>query len=264
MAAAGARAMLVAARDSAPGTGGFELAARADALHVRMSSAGATSRDGTARLAAARSETSRVRLALEGSRRFAFEGGRTLVPSLEVGLGHDGGDAETRLGIEAGAGVRYADPNLGLTVEAKMRGLIVHEDAGFAEWGGGGALRLDPRVAGRGLSFSLSPSWGAAAGGAERLLSLQNARGFAADDRFRPAAQLEAEAAYGLAAFGGRGAMTPFVGLALAGAGDRTWRTGIRWTLGSDLAFGVEGTRREAANDNAPDHGIAFHAATRW
>ena len=260
MAAAGARIVMLAAKD----TGGFELAARTDAQFVRMNSQGTTGTAESGGLAAARADTGRVRLAAEGSRRFELEGGRTLVPSLEAGLRHDGGDAETGVGLEVGGGVRYADPKLGLTVEAKMRGLIVHEDAGYAEWGGGGSLRIDPGVAGWGLSFSLSPSWSAAAGGAERLLSLQNARGFAADDRFRAAGRLEAEAAYGLAAFGGRAAMTPFVGLALAEAGDRTWRTGIRWALGSDLAFGVEGTRREAANENAPDHGVAFRAAARW
>ena len=260
MAAAGARGVLVAAKD----TGGFELAARTDAQFMRMSSASATEAAESGRLAAARAETSRLRLAMEGSYRFAFEGGQTLVPSLEVGLRHDGGDAETGAGIEVGGSVRYADPKLGFTVEAKMRGLIAHEDADYAEWGASGSLRFDPGAGGRGLSLTLSPAWGAATGRAGRLRALHDVRGLAANDPLRPAARLAAEAAYGLAAFGGRGAMTPFVGMALAEAGDRTWRTGIRWTLGAELAFGVEGTRREAANENAPDHGIAFRAAMRW
>ena len=264
MAAAGARGVLVAAKDTAPGTGGFELAARTDAQFMRMSSASTTGAAESGRLAAARAETGRVRLAVEGSYRFELEGGQTLVPSLEVGLRHDGGDAETGVGIEVGGSVRYADPKLGLTVAAKMRGLIAHEDTDYTEWGAGASLRIDPGAAGRGLSLTLSPAWGAATGRAGRLRSLHDVRGLAANDPLRPAAHLEAEAAYGLAAFGGRGAMTPFVGMALAEAGDRTWRTGIRWTLRSDLAFGVEGTRREAANENAPDHGIAFRAAMRW
>ena len=260
MAAAGARGVLVAASD----TGGFELAARTDAQFMRMSSASTTGAAESGTLAAARAETSRVRLAVDGSYRFELEGGRTLVPSLEVGLRHDGGDAETGVGIEVGGSVRYADPKLGLTVAAKMRGLIAHEDTDYTEWGAGASLRIDPGAAGRGMSLTLSPAWGAATGRTGRLRSLHDVRGLAANDPFRPAAQLEAEAAYGLAAFGGRGAMTPFVGMALAEAGDRTWRTGIRWTLRSELAFGVEGTRREAANEDAPDHGIAFRAAMRW
>ena len=260
MAAAGARGVLVAASD----TGGFELAARTDAQFMRMSSASTTGAAESGTLAAARAETSRVRLAVDGSYRFELEGGQTLVPSLEVGLRHDGGDAETGVGIEVGGSVRYADPKLGLTVAAKMRGLIAHEDTDYTEWGAGASLRIDPGAAGRGMSLTLSPAWGAATGRAGRLRSLHDVRGLAANDPLRPAAHLEAEAAYGLAAFGGRGAMTPFVGMALAEAGDRTWRTGIRWTLGSELAFGVEGTRREAANEDAPDHGIGFRAAMRW
>ena len=45
--------------------------------------------------------------------------------------------------------------------------------------------------------------------------------------------------------------MTPFAGLSLSDAGNRTWRGGVRWTLGPTVAFGVEGALCEAANDNA-------------
>ena len=51
---------------------------------------------------------------------------------------------------------------------------------------------------------------------------------------------------------------TPFVGLALAETGGRTWRSGVRWTLGPDVAFGVEGTLRKAAYDNPGGQGVAF------
>ena len=187
-----------------------------------------------------------------------------MTPSLEVGLRHDGGDAETGTGIELGGGVSYADPATGLTVEGKARGLIAHEDTDYREWGASASVRLDPGAAGRGLSLSLSPAWGTDSGGAERLWGLGDARGLAANDSFEPAGRLDAEAGYGLGAFGGRGLMTPFAGLALSDAGDRTWRTGVRWTLGPDLAFGVEGSLREAANDNAGEHGVLFKFTSRW
>ena len=58
--------------------------------------------------------------------------------------------------------------------------------------------------------------------------------------------------------------MTPFAGLSLSDAGDRTWRTGVRWTLGPDTAFGVEGSLREAGNDNAAEHGARFKFIARW
>ena len=254
MAAAGARGVLLSTKD----TGGFELAARTDAQFVRMTSDKA---DG---LAATTAETSRLRLVLEGSHRIELAGGQTLTPTLEMGLRHDGGDAETGAGVEVGGGLRYADPALGLTVEAKARTLVAHADSGYREWGASGSVRIDPGASGRGLSLTLAPAWGAASGGADRLWSLRDARQFAANDAFDPAGRLDAEAGYGFGAFGGRGLMTPYAGLALSETGARAWRTGVRWTLGPGVAFGVEGTRSEPANDDAPAHGLAFRATLRW
>ena len=52
------------------------------------------------------------------------------------------------------------------------------------------------------------------------------------NEEFEPAGRLDAEAGWRLGAFGGRGLMTPFAGLALSEARNRTWRTGVRWALG--------------------------------
>ena len=260
MAAAGARGVLLSAADH----DGFELAARGDARLVRMFSDAATGADGAGRLSESESETSRQRFILEGSHRIEMAGGQALTPSLEVGLRHDGGDAETGTGIEVGGGVSYADPATGLTVEGKARGLVAHEDADYTEWGASASVRLDPGAAGRGLSLSLSPAWGVDSGNAERLWGLGDARGLAANDGFEPAGRLDAEAGWGFGAFGGRGLATPFAGLSLSDAGERTWRSGVRWTLGPDTAFGVEGKLREAANDNEAEHGIGFKLTARW
>ena len=260
MTAAGARGVLLSAADH----DGFELAARSDGRLVRMNSDAATGADGAGKLSASESQTSRLRFMLEGSHGIELAGGQSLRPSLEIGLRHDGGDAETGTGIELGAGVSYADPALGLTVEGKARGLLAHEDTDYREWGASGSVRIDPGAAGRGVALSLSPAWGADSGDAERLWSARDARALAANDAFEPAGHLEAEAGYGLGAFGGRGLMAPFAGLSLSDAGNRTWRTGVRWTLGPDVAFGVEGNLREAANDNAGEHGVAFRLTARW
>ena len=67
-----------------------------------------------------------------------------LTPALELGLRHDGGDAETGTGVELGGRVSYTDAGSGLTVEANARKLIAHEDSGYEEWGAGGSVRLDP------------------------------------------------------------------------------------------------------------------------
>ena len=258
MAAAGARGVVVAATVAAP----LELAVRTDAVVQRMTSDAASGDAGN--LAATESGTSRVRVMLEGSRAFALDGGASFVPTLEVGLRQDGGDAETGTGVELGGGVRYSDPASGVTVEAKVRGLIAHEDADYSEWGASGAVRIDPGASGRGLALTLTPAWGADSGNAERLWGLRDARGLAGNDDVEPAGRLDAEAGWGFGAFGGRGLMTPFAGLALSEAGDRTWRTGVRWTLGADLSFGVEGTLREAANDNPGEHGVGFKLTARW
>ena len=140
MAAAGARGVLLSAAEH----DGFELAARGDARLVRMNSDAATGADGSGKLAASESQTSRLRFVLEGSQRIELAGGQALTPSLEVGLRHDGGDAETGTGVEVGAGVSYADPALGLTVTAKARGLVAHDDADYTEWGASGSVMIDP------------------------------------------------------------------------------------------------------------------------
>ena len=255
MAAAGARGELVSAGD----TGGFGLAALADAQLVQVSSGAGIG------LAATQAATSRLRLVLESGYRVDLGGGRALTPALEVGARYDGGDAETGAGIEVGGALGFADAKLGLTVQASVRGLLAHEDADYAEWGAAGTIRFAPGGgAGLGPSLSVSSSWGAVSGGAERLWEAGDARGLAPDQDFAPAGSLEAEAGWGLAAFGGRGLMTPVAGLAISAAGERTWRTGVRWTLGPDLAFGFEGTMHEAAGGGAAEPGIEFQATARW
>ena len=112
MGAFGGRGILLPAGE----TGGFELATRTDAMLTRTSS------DAVAGMVSADAEAHRLRLVLEGSRGFAWAEGRRLTPTMEVGLRHDWGDAETGFGLELGGRVHYADPALGLTIEAAVRG----------------------------------------------------------------------------------------------------------------------------------------------
>ena len=103
MGALGARGTMLTPSEA----GGIELALRSDAFWVRMTSDEArTAAAGD--LADIRTDASRVRLFLEAEREFEVRGEGTLTPSLEVGVRHDGGDAETGTGFEAGAGMRYA------------------------------------------------------------------------------------------------------------------------------------------------------------
>ena len=171
LAAAGVRGDLVTPVEA----GGFALALKADAFWVRTESDRvAASRFGS--LSAARGESSRVRAVLDGSRTFALARGAALTPKLELGLRHDGGDAETGTGVEFGAGLGYADPSRGLDMALKVHGLAVHAEDGYDEWGVSGQLRLVPGGSGRGLSASLTPSWGVDPSGSERLWAEPDAR----------------------------------------------------------------------------------------
>ena len=284
MAAAGVRGVLV----KAPETGGFELGVRGDAVVQRMRSEAARGSDGGT-LGAADARTSRLRLALEGSRAVALEGGGRFVPRLEVGLRQDGGDAETGTGIEVGGGLAWTDPARGLTVEAKVRTLVAHEDAHYREWGASGSVRIDPGASGRGLSLTLAPAWGAAEGGAERLWGLGDARGLAPDAEAPAGSRLEAELGYGFAVIGGRGVATPYAGLSRSetgetlrlgqrlrtgasqwkvesafGEAERSAGVGYGYRLGPSLELSVEATRREAAADDAPEHGVMLRLGARW
>ena len=67
---------------------------------------------------------------------------------LDLGLRHDGGDAETGTGVELGGRVSWEDPDTGLGVEVRVRTLVAHEDSAYREWGASGAVRLSPGRAG--------------------------------------------------------------------------------------------------------------------
>ena len=114
MGAFGGRGLLLSAAES----GGFQLATRTDAMLTRTTS------DKVAEMESAEADAHRLRLVLEGSRGFTWAEGRRLTPTMEVGLRHDWGDAETGFGLELGGRVQYADPALGLTIDATVRGLL--------------------------------------------------------------------------------------------------------------------------------------------
>ena len=191
MAAFGARGKLAS-------VAGYDLAVKTDVLFVRTES------EAAAGLAAADARTRRLRLTLEGSREVKFESG-VLTPFLEVGLRHDGGDAETGSGLELGGGLRWAGLK-GFAVEVRARGLLAHEERDYEEWGVSASIGLSPGEGDRGLSMRVGSAWGAASGGVERLWSQRALAG----SSFDPDARLEAEVGYGLDAM--RGLLTPYTG----------------------------------------------------
>ncbi len=236
------------------GSDGPGLALETDAFFVRMESAKAL---GTL---ANRADASRARLALEGETAFGLAGGSALTLGAELGLRHDGGDAERGAGLEVGGRARWSDPRTGLSVEVGARMLVAHEVSDYAERGASGSIRLDPGVSGRGFSFTFAPAWGAASGGVERLWSAQGAGALAAKGRHEPASRLDTEVAYGVDALGGL--LTPYGGFALGGDAG-TWRAGARFRLGERFTMGLEGNITESGGDK-PAGELRLESALRW
>ena len=246
MAGVGARGLLFPAREP----GGFELALLGD---LRVTS---TSSDAVAGLAATESDTSRVRLLLEGSRAFNMVNG-VLVPSVELGLRNDAGDAEEGSGLDVGGSIRYAAGNL--SVEASVRGLVAHAESDYEEWGVSGLVRYAPGADGRGLSMRLGSAWGADTGGAERLWAA--APSSFSGGLFDPEARLDAELGYGLGVM--RGMLTPYVGLAFSENAE-TWRAGTRWKLGPAFDVSLEASLKETKGGDKSESGLSLGASTRW
>ena len=176
----------------------------------------------------------RFRLTTELSHELLFSSGTSLTPWAELGARHDGGDGQTGAGLELGGGLRYRVPQVGLTAEGYGRWLAVHEGA-LQEWGVGAMVTIDPGMDRRGLSASVTPSWGetaSAASGVQRLWQ-QGAAGPAWYGTSR--AQVDTQLGYGVPVFGGRSVLTPFGAMNLAGDEARRYRLGgslatSRWT----------------------------------
>ena len=241
----------------------MDLALKADAFFVRTESEKAENSAET------QVDASRVRLVLEGGKSFALSETAALRPSLELGVRHDGGDAETGTGVEVGGGVSWSDTASGLSVEAKARMLVAHADSDYEEWGASATARLDPDERGRGLSLSLAPTIGETSSASERLWGARDARGLAPGPEFEAARGLTAEAGYGMGLLGDRFTGTPNVGFGISDGGVRDYRIGWRLTsvVPGDPGFEVslDATRREAANGNEPpEHGVMLRGAIRW
>ena len=261
MAAAGLRAVLV----TAPDGGGVELAVKPDALLLRTTS------EAVSGLAAAEAEVTRLRLGVEGTWRGLDAGGGRLLPSLELGVRHDGGNAETGYGADMAAGLAWSDAKRGIEAKLGGRGLLTHEDGGLRERGFSASLAWDPAPGSdRGVRMTLAQTMGASASsGADALLARSTMAGLAANDdggepRHR---RLEATLGYGFPVFADRFTWTPEIGVALSQA-DRSYRLGWRLGLaGHDrvsLDLGLAATRREPVNDDVPEHGVALRLNARW
>ena len=260
MAAAGTRGELVAG-----GASGFELAFKADALWVGTSIGGA---DGPAgRLNAAEAAVTRFRTGLEGSRAYTPGGRVSLTPSVEVGLRHDGGDAETGAGMDVGAGLIVSDAATGLAVDVRVRTLVVHQAAGFRERGMAVSLSYNPTPSTPlGFAARVAPSWGGeATSGTAALWGRETLAGMA-HGGFAQGSRLDGEVGYGLPV-GSRLVGTPRAGFSTSGHG-RDYRIGYGLGVldreGLKFDLGVDALRRESPLLDRADIGFLGRATLGW
>ena len=240
---------------------GIDLAAKTDAFLTTVRSAGQTNLPG------ARGHAQRVRLVVEGRTAVDLSPVSRLEPRLELGGRWDNGTAEQGLGAELGGGVAYTRTDWGLSVEAQGRYLLMHEDGAFEDWGASMSVRLDPGVAGEGAYLTVSPVWGQASSGVEQLWGTAAVLP-QANNTSRPATgwrpgSVEVDLGYGLALADGRGLVTPYGGLALAGPGASRYRLGSRLALSALLDVNVEGERAEQPGQ-AASHGVSIRLGWQW
>ena len=245
--------------------GGFALAFKADALWVGTGIEGV---DGPAgRLAATAAAVTRFRTGLEGSRDYTLGGRVSLRPSVEVGLRHDGGDAETGAGMDVAGGLVISDTSTGLSVDVRVRTLLVHQADGFRERGVAVSLSYNPTPqTPLGFVARVAPSWGGeAASGAEALWGRDTMAGMAhggggSGNRFA------AELGYGLPV-GSRLVGTPKLGLSSSGHG-RDYRVGYALGVldGESLNFelGLEAWRSQSPPRGATGNGFLGRATMVW
>ena len=260
MGAAGTRGALIG-----EGSSGFELAFKADALWVGTSIDGVEGPDGN--LTATAAAVTRFRTGLEAARGYALAGRLSLRPSIEVGLRHDGGDAETGAGMDVGGGLVVSDTSTGLAIDVRVRMLVMHQADGFSERGMALSLSYNPTPSTPlGLTARVAPSWGGqATSGAEAMWGRETMTGMAhggvADGN-----RLEGEVSYGLPV-GSRFVGTPRVGFSTSEYG-RDYRIG--YGLGVldrerlNLELGVSAHRRESPMRDGTDNGFLGRATLGW
>ncbi|MDD9984869.1 MAG: hypothetical protein OXQ31_01210 [Spirochaetaceae bacterium] len=206
----------------------------------------------------------RGRLLAEGSYDAQLGDGSVLTPVVEVGVRYDGGHAEEGLGAELGGGVRYHQPEWGLTTTARGGFVLVHQEQRFQEWSLRGAVRLSSDPAGRGLALDIDSSWGTAAVGVQHLGEASEPALLELLEASAVAGRMDAKLGYGFGVnvLGGDVLLVPYVGVTVAGEG-QTYRVGGRANFGSSFSVSLQGERRTGP-EVAPAHGVSLRGSVRW
>ena len=202
----------------------------------------------------------RLRLAAEAEHWWLIPRVGLLTSWGELGLRHDGGDGATGTSAEIAGGLRYRNIEQGWNTDVFGRWRAA-QDALPEERGIAARFRYDPEALGVGPWVSLTQSWGEAESGVHRVWD-EDATNLVPH---APQAQrLDAELAYGLPAFGGRGTLTPFGTLSLSDDGRRGYRVGSRLALGPSARVSLEAERREHAAGDEDDHMLLLRGDARF
>ena len=243
MAAGGGRGQILG------GGEGFGLAFKADALWVGTRTDESNGPGG--RLKGTSAAVNRLRTALEGSQSMQVGGRIALTPSVEVGIRQDGGDAERGTGMDVGAGLVFADAVTGLSVDFRIRTLVVHQAEGYAERGVSISVSYNPTPSTPlGFSARVSPAWGGdSMSGAEALWGRETMGGMGRNHLVGGGSnRLDTEVGYGLPV-GARFVGTPRVGVATSEYG-RDYRVGYGMQVLEqgrlNLELGIDAERRES------------------
>ena len=170
-------------------------------------------------------------------------------------------------GLDAGGGLAFTDAVTGLSLDLRVRSLVMHQAEGVLRPRDVAVAGVGPTPSSPlGLTARVAPSWGGQArGGAEALWGNRMAHGVGSRRMHGSGGQINAEVGYGLP-LGARLVGTPRVGLRTSSHG-RDYQVGYgiglleRGKLNFEL--GVEAQRRVGTAPGGAEQGVAGRLTAR-
>ena len=243
------------------GSKGITLKSTADVLTVKTTSAEVDGLDSS------EGSLSRLRLGVEAVRPFPLANGSSLLPSMELGIRQDGGDAETGFGMDLGAGILWQAPGHGISGELKGHTLLTHAEEEFQDQGLALSFSWEPNPSNRGPSLSIGHTMGAAPSeGMDALLHPTTMEGL--DATPNSGQRFEAEVAYGFPTHNDRLTITPAVEMAFSSTSrnyNLLWSVAphAHQTQGQPWELSLAGERHEQLSSTAPpDHSLKLTFST--
>ncbi len=208
-----------------------------------------------------KTSTTRIRSLLEVSFPRNLGAGKTLAPSVEVGLLHDGGDGQHGGGLEVGGTVRYQNAAKRFTAEGNIRTLIA-QNKDRKEWGVQGTIVMQSAADGQGLGVKISPSYGNTASAAQQLWEqglIGATDSAAAESAYAP--RLDARLSYGVTMQDGS-LLSPYSELSMAESDH--YRVGINWKPSAQTALNLVGERTQHTENTAAKKSVLLTGGVRF